>query len=114
MEGVIKGFENLHMPLLPTAAWAYMAACGEFFGGISVLLGLLARLGAIPIIITMLVAIAKVHGPNGFSLPQGCEYNVNLIAMSAAVLIAGPGLISLDALIFRRGLWARGPQPLSP
>ena len=43
---------------------------------------------------------------------RGYEYNVNLIAESLVVLIAGPGLISLDALMFRRGLWARGPQPL--
>ncbi len=105
----------LHLPLLPPLVWAYMAACGEFVGGISVLLGLLARLGAIPIIISMSVAIATVHGPYGFShnSPPGYEFNVNLIAIALAVIIMGPGLISVDALIFRRGLWARGPQPLS-
>jgi hypothetical protein len=32
--------------------------------------------------------------------------------MAAALLIAGPGLISIDALIFRRSFWAKGPQPL--
>jgi putative oxidoreductase len=109
---------------LPPTAWAYMAACAEFFGGLALLLGLLARLGTIPIIVTMLVAITTVHGQNGFSgwtetymdkkIPHvGYELNLALIAMAVAIMIAGPGLISIDALIFRRGLWARGPQPLS-
>lgn len=118
IEGVVKITENLGMPgFLSPKGWAYMLACGEFFGGVSIFLGLLARLGAIPILISMGVAIAKVHGPIGFTnskpggLP-GYEFNANLIAMAAAILIAGPGLVSLDALIFRRGLWARGPQPL--
>lgn len=101
------------LPLLPPIVWAYMAALGEFVGGVSVLLGLLTRLGAIPIIITMLVAIGTVHGKNGFSLQyMGYEYNVALIGMAAALVLTGPGLVALDALIFRRGLFARGPQPI--
>jgi putative oxidoreductase len=94
--------------------WAYVASYGELLGGISVLLGLFARLGTLPIIATMIVAIINVHGPNGFSiLAKGYEYNMNLIAMSIVILVAGPGIISVDAFLFRRGLWARGPQPLS-
>jgi len=101
------------MPVLPPLVWGYMAACGEFFGGVSILLGLLARLGAIPILVTMSVAIWKMTGKSGFSNPLGYEFNLALIAMAAAVLIAGPGLISIDALLFKRSLWSRGPQPLS-
>ncbi len=113
---------GMHLPaFLPVKGWAYLAAGGEMVGGVSVLLGLLARLGTIPIIVTMLVAIANVHGKNGFGgffdpakgMQTGYEFNVNLIAMCVAVLVAGPGLISLDAVLFRRGLWARGPQPLN-
>jgi putative oxidoreductase len=114
IEAFADGLAQMGLPgFLPPIAWAYMAACGEFFGGTAVLLGLLARLGTIPIIVSMLVAIAKVHGKNGFSGQGGYEFNVALIAMCLVVLIAGPGLVSLDALIFKRGLWARGPQPLS-
>ena len=100
------------MPVLPGAVWAYMAACGEFFGGLFVLIGLLTRLAALPILVTMFVAIWKVTGAGGFSLPKGYEFNLALIAMAAALLLAGPGIVSLDALIFKRGLWARGPQPM--
>ena len=98
---------------LPPIAWAYMAALGEFIGGITVFVGLLARLGTLPIIVVMVVAIATVHGKNGFSMEHmGYEYNVNLIAMCLTILLAGPGIISIDALLFKRGLWARGAQPL--
>ena len=115
--GMINVFaDNLKdMPVLPAKVWAYMAAVGEFGGGLLVLLGLLARLGTLPIIVTMIVAIAKVHGKYGFSHspPEaGYEFNLNLIAMAVAIMVAGPGLISLDALIFKRSLWAKGPQPL--
>jgi putative oxidoreductase len=121
MEGFAKGLVHMGLPgFLPVTVWAYMAAYGELLGGISVLLGLLARAGAIPLICTMLVAIVHVTGPNGFGgsydpvekLKMGYAYNLNLIAMCTAILLAGPGLISLDALLFKRGLWAHGPQPL--
>ena len=120
---------GLTLPVLPPAVWAYMAAVGEFAGGTLVLLGLLARLATIPILVTMWVAIATVHGQFGFSgvheqvtlasgktaylTSAGYEYNLALIAMAAAVLIAGPGLVSADAFLFRRGLWGHGPQPLT-
>jgi putative oxidoreductase len=114
----IKGFADTlsHMPLpsfLPPAAWAYIAAYGELLGGLSIFLGLLTRLGTLPILATMAVAIATVGGAKGFSVQNfGYEYNLNLIAESTLLLIAGPGLISLDAFLFPRGFWARGPQPL--
>jgi putative oxidoreductase len=122
----IKGTAPFIGPMMPSflsgTAWTYLLAYSELIGGCLVLLGLLARLGSIPLIISMVVAIAKVHGPVGFSSymdPQtgqmkiGYEFNIALLALAATILIAGPGLISLDALLFRRSFWARGPQPLS-
>jgi hypothetical protein len=32
--------------------------------------------------------------------------------LAAGSELLGAGIVSLDALIFRRGLWAIGPQPL--
>ena len=110
----IQAFSTMvHLPVLSPILWAYIAACGEFFGGVFIFFGLLTRLATLPIIVVMLVAIATVTGRNGFSLPMGYEYNVAIIAIVVGLLIAGPGMISLDALLFRRGLWARGPQPLA-
>ena len=109
----IEAFSHfLKLPVLPAIVWAWMAAGSEFFGGLLILIGFLARLASIPLIITMLVAIATVTGANGFAMPKGYEVNLPYIAMAAAILLAGPGLVSVDAFVFRRGLWAHGPQPL--
>jgi putative oxidoreductase len=114
----IRGFSEMlagmHLPgFLSPAAWAYVAAYGELLGGVSVLVGVVTRAGTLPLLATMFIAIAEVHGGHGFSAQdKGYEYNLNLIAESVLILMAGPGLISLDAFLFRRGFWARGPQPL--
>jgi putative oxidoreductase len=118
----VMSSDAMRMPVLPPVAWAYISAGGEFCGGVAVLLGVLTRLGALPLIVTMCVAIAKAVGPNGFggkpsaidpgAVQPGYAYNLALIAMSVALVLAGGGLISIDALIFKRGLWSRGPQPL--
>lgn len=47
-----------------------------------------------------LVAIVKVHGPNGYwSTSNGYEYNLVLIAVSVGVAMTGAGAYSLDALL---------------
>lgn len=115
MEGFTQGMTQMNLPLLPPAVWAWMAALGEFMGGLFVGLGLLARLATLPIIVTMLVAVATVHGKNGFSLhPEhmGYEYNMVLLMMCGAILLAGPGLLSADAFFFRKGFYSCGSQPL--
>ncbi len=53
---------GLPMPELMTA----LAAATEFFGGILLLVGLLTRLVALPMMVTMLVAAFAVHWQNGW------------------------------------------------
>jgi len=108
--GFVHMIESQHLPVLPGVAWAWMAALGEFAGGILVMIGLLTRLAAVPLIITMVVAIATFTGSKGFG---SYGYNLILIAVGVALILSGAGLISIDAILFRRGLWARGPQPLA-
>ena len=109
------------LPIFPPAVWAWISAVGEFSGGLLILLGLLTRLAAIDTIVVMLFAITLSTGKNGFggiyvpeadAVKMGYAYNLTLIAISAALVLAGPGLISLDAPLFKRSLWSRGPQPL--
>lgn len=69
----------------------YLVAIGEFFGGLGILLGVLSRFSAAANIVIMLGAILQVHGKNGFFAPTGFEYNLALIGLFLAVLIAGPG-----------------------
>ena len=87
---------------------AYLAAGAEFFGGLAVLLGVLTEFGSAAIAAVMIVAIWKVHGRNGFFLQQqGYEYNLMILGVCAALILAGPGLLALwDPFRYRRG--ARG------
>jgi len=112
--GIDNFSHMLHLPVLPAIAWAWLAAGSEFGGGVLILIGFLARLASLPLIVTMLVAIATVTGAHGFSmLNGGYEVNLMLMAMAGAILLCGPGLVSVDAFVFRRGFWTRGAQPLA-
>ena len=75
----------------------YLVAVGEFFGGLGILVGFLARFSAASIIVIMLGAIQMVHWKNGFFLGEkpGFEYNLALIGLAATILIAGPGRFAL-------------------
>lgn len=83
------------MGLKPAMAWALLAGCGEFFGGLMVLLGIYARIGALLISVVMGVAVWKVHWPHGFLGDHGYEYNVALLGLSLCLLFGGSGKWSL-------------------
>ena len=102
LKGTIGYFQQaLKIP----APLTVLAALTECFGGLAVLVGFLSRPAALGLIVVMLVAIAKVHVPNGFfinwSLQQGKGhgYEMNLALIAMAVLIGGGGAVSVDRLI---------------
>lgn len=82
-----------------------LAALSEFGGGLALILGLLTRLGALGIFITMLVAssmhLFAMHDPM-IATGQGssAEPALNYLFISLLFLIAGPGRHSLDKMIF--------------
>lgn len=83
---------NLNFPLPVLNAW--LAACAEFFGGVSLVLGLATRIAAVPLVITMLVAAFMVHG-GAFSLQHnGMEYALTLGVVVAGLALTGPGAYS--------------------
>lgn len=97
------------MRIRPAAPWAWVSALAEFAGGIGLALGFLNPLPSIAIAASMLVAIALVHLPKGFfNSKGGYEFNLSLIAAVAAVALAGPGSISLDA-----ALGIHFPEPIT-
>jgi putative oxidoreductase len=99
----IKGtggwFESIGIK--PGAAMALLAGLTELIGGILFTLGLLTPLAGIMIAGTMVMAIAKVHAPNGlWSTENGYEYNLTVIAAVIGVALIGPGKYALDAFLF--------------
>jgi putative oxidoreductase len=99
----IKGtggwFESIGIK--PGAAMALLAGLTELIGGILFTLGLLTPLAGIMIAGTMVMAIAKVHAPNGlWSTENGYEYNLTVIAVVIGVALIGPGQYALDTFLF--------------
>ncbi|HEX2658429.1 MAG TPA: DoxX family protein [Polyangia bacterium] len=103
----VEYFASLHIPA--PAFQARLAAGTEFFGGILVLLGLGARLASLPMAFTMVVAIAtaKWADVDGLTTLLGFE-EWSYIVFFIWLALAGPGPLSLDALVKR--LWERQHQ----
>ncbi len=119
-------FEHLGIPL-PTLS-AYMAAGTELIGAVLLALGLLTRFISIPLLFVMIVAIATVHGTNGFHvimpgdaytwenpyvngevvngtvvvLQNGYEMVLYYMAMLMALMSKGAGRLSLDHFLFKK------------
>jgi putative oxidoreductase len=84
----------------PGVTMALLAGLGEFVGGALFAVGFLTPVASALIAITMLVAIVKVHGSNGYWITQnGFEYNLMLLVVAIGVALIGPGQYALDAIL---------------
>lgn len=100
--------------------FAWLVTAAELGGGTLLLVGLLTRLATLPLIGTMLGAILLVKvdlgiiAPAGAPLP-GAEVDIALLAGLLAVLVAGPGRVSVDHVVgIEPGtLVERAPEPVS-
>lgn len=99
-------FESLGIPLPKLSA--VLAGGTECLGGILLALGLFARPASVPLIFTMLVAywtadrdslVAITSDPDKFVTAAPFLF----LLASLLVLAFGPGKLSLDALLGRRG-----------
>lgn len=98
--GVSGAFEGMNIPA--PGITGPLTGLVELFGGLALVFGLLTRLAGFGLAITMLGAIAFVHLANGFFAPNGFEYPLALLGVNVALVLAGAGRFSLDALIARR------------
>jgi putative oxidoreductase len=98
----IEGTAGFHeqLGIKPAKPMAILAGLAEFVGGILVIAGFLTPLAALALSVVMIVAIVKVHLENGFfAASGGYEFNLVLIAVAAALLLAGSGAYSIDAAL---------------
>jgi putative oxidoreductase len=91
-----------------------MAMVAEVFGGLGLLVGLLARIAAVGVLAVMIVAplanglyVRFFMNWTGRNPGEGFEYHLLAIALIAVVLVHGAGALSLDRRIWSR----RRPAP---
>ena len=75
----------------------------ELIGGSLLTVGLFTRPACLLLIITMIVAGKLGHKGAGYLItndPPGAEYTINLAVICFVFVVLGPGVVSLDYLVF--------------
>src|ERR1700730_4445246 len=92
----------LHIP----AIFAFLAIAAEFFGGLGLIVGLVARVAAFGVFCNMIVAVALVHSQFGFWMNwtgaqkgEGYEYHVLSVPGFGFLDVRAPGAAFLDRLL---------------
>lgn len=90
--GIQAFSEATHLPV----PIAYLVGIAQLCGGLAMLTGILARLGAAGIAAVMLGAVFMVHLPKGFDITKGgVEYALTQLLIAIAILITGAGPYSM-------------------
>jgi putative oxidoreductase len=100
LDGVAGAFGQMGIPM--AGILGPFVAFVEFFGGLALISGLLTRLASLGLLSTMVVAILKVHLPNGFFAPNGIEFPLALLGSTALLAITGAGSWSIDSVIAKK------------
>lgn len=104
LSATMQAFSSrMHIPT-PLAAAAIAA---EFLGALGIAFGVLTRLSAAGVGVTMLVA-AVINLHNGFFMNwfgaqsgEGIEYFIPVLALSLLLVVEGAGALSFDKLLSR-------------
>ena len=100
LDGFTQRFMGWGVPF--PAFSAGLSAWTELVGGALIMLGLLTRLISIPMIINMIVAIVLVVSANFQGIDEFVEADETVyVLIFFWLLMAGPGKVSLDALLAR-------------
>jgi putative oxidoreductase len=99
LQGTGGFFESIG--IRPGRTMAFMAGISELVAGLLLALGFLTPIAALLFVATMLVAMVKVHMPNGYwATSNGYEYNLLLIVVAVGIALIGAGSYSIDAILF--------------
>ncbi|MFL6530890.1 MAG: DoxX family protein [Chthoniobacterales bacterium] len=101
MSGFTGWLKSLGLPA--PALQARMAMLSELIGGALIACGLLTRVAAFFCMAAMIVAASIGHKGGGYLItnnPPGNEYALNLAILMVVLILCGPGVYSLDALLF--------------
>ena len=94
------------LKLQPAKQWALTAGISEFLGGLLSAVGLLNPIGPMLGIASMATASLTAHkGRPIWGTKGGAELPVTNIAALAALVLAGPGRVSLDTVFGTRVPW---------
>jgi len=99
MEKFTQSLEELQIPMPQVSAW--LSAGTEFVGGALIVLGLLTRLVAVPVMVNMLVAVIAVHRHEFAVQKGGMEYPLMLCVVALALVFMGAGRFSVDGCVCR-------------
>ncbi|MBS0619785.1 MAG: DoxX family protein [Spirochaetes bacterium] len=93
---------------LPTLV-AFIVIMAEFFGALMLVAGVGTRIAALGVGAVMAGAMLKVHASNGFFMNwagkqtgEGIEFFILALGIALALIVAGGGKFSIDALISNR------------
>jgi putative oxidoreductase len=105
--GLRATLRTMHEFLGLPVPMALLALAAEFLGGIALIAGLLSRVAAFGIGVTMVVAVLMVHRRYGLFLNwlgdrkgHGYEYHLLAIALAMTVIVRGSGAASLDHVLY--------------
>ena len=90
------------MPLLPPEFAAYIGTFGELVFPVLIALGLAGRVGAAGLFVVNVMAVASYLELFSFECPAGINSHYYWGSILLALVVFGPGRISLDELILRR------------
>ncbi len=84
----------------PATLWAIVSAYVELGGGLLFAAGLLTPIVAALLFAQSLVIVLRIHLPKGFwNSKGGIEFPLQLLAGALLIMLSGPGVFSLDAVL---------------
>lgn len=101
--GTIEHMQSVGIPA--PHVLVYIAAYAEIFGGLALLTGFLARVGAIGLVVYLVITTLSFHAFWNYAgeeaVRQSTQFTKNLAVIGGLLLLfaVGPGRFSIDALL---------------